>query len=168
MSISKVKIGNTTHDIIAGGITYCTCSTDAGTAAKVATVASGNFTLFTGATIIVKFTNSNSVASPTLNVANTGAKPITRYGTTAASSGTTTTGWVAGAIQLFVYDGTSWIRDYWSNTTYSAATTSANGLMSSSDKTKLNGVHTSAVNVVVSSTQPTSQSTGDLWYKVIS
>lgn len=48
------------------------------------------------------------------------------------------------------------------------ATTSANGLMSSSDKTKLNGISTSAKNIIVSSTQPTSQSTGDLWYKVIS
>lgn len=53
------------------------------------------------------------------------------------------------------------------NTTYSAATTSANGLMSSSDKTKLNGISTSAKNIVVSSTQPTNQSSGDLWYKVI-
>ena len=49
-----------------------------------------------------------------------------------------------------------------SNTTYSAATTSANGLMSSSDKTKLNGIATGAQvnNVVVSTSQP---STGDVW-----
>ena len=118
MAISKIKLGNTTHDIVAGGITYCTCGTAAATAAKVATVTSGSFTLFTGAVVVVKFTNANSVASPTLNVATTGAKPIVRYGTTAASTGTTTTGWVAGAIQMFVYDGTSWVRDYWSNTTY--------------------------------------------------
>lgn len=98
MAISKVTISDTTHDIVAGGITYCTCETAASTAAKVATVVSGNFSLFVGATIIVKFTNQNSVASPTLNVANTGAKPITRYGTTAASSGTTTSGWIAGAV----------------------------------------------------------------------
>lgn len=53
------------------------------------------------------------------------------------------------------------------DTTYSAATTSANGLMSSSDKTKLNGISTSAKNIVVSSTQPTNQSSGDFWYKVV-
>jgi hypothetical protein len=44
-----------------------------------------------------------------------------RYGTTAASTGTTTTGWVAGAVQMLTYDGTNWIRDYWNNTTYSNA-----------------------------------------------
>lgn len=48
-----------------------------------------------------------------------------------------------------------------------AATTSANGLMSSSDKTKLNGISTSAKNIVVSSTRPSGQSVGDFWYKVI-
>ena len=49
-----------------------------------------------------------------------------------------------------------------SNTTYSTATTSANGLMSSSDKTKLNGIATGAQvnNVVVSTSQP---SAGDVW-----
>lgn len=124
MPISKVKLGSTTHDIVAGGITYCTCETAAATAAKVATVVSGNFTLFTGATVIVKFTNSNSATSPTLKVGETTAKPIYRYGTTKASSGTTTTGWVAGAIQMFTYDGTGWVRDYWNNTTYSVFTES--------------------------------------------
>ena len=47
------------------------------------------------------------------------------------------------------------------------ATTSENGLMSSSDKTKLNGISTSAKNIIVSSTQPTNQSAGDFWYKVV-
>ena len=121
MSISKIMAGDTSHDIVAGGITYCTCDTAAGTAAKVATVVSGNFTLFTGARIIVKFTNANSVASPTLNVNSTGAKSMKRYGTTAMSTGTTTTGWVAGAVQAFTYDGTYWVSDYWNNTTYSNA-----------------------------------------------
>lgn len=96
---------------------YGVCSTAADTAAKTVTI--DNFTLETGAMVIVKFTNANSVASPTLNVNSTGAKPICRYGTTAASTGTTTTGWIAGAVQIFVYDGTSWVRDFWENTTYS-------------------------------------------------
>ena len=121
MSISKITIGGTTHDIVANGLTYCICSTAADTVAKEATVASGNFSLFTGATVIVKFTYANSIAAPTLNVNGTGAKPIYRYGTTTASTGTTTTGWVAGAVQMFTYDGTGWIRDYWNNTTYSNA-----------------------------------------------
>lgn len=98
-------------------IYYGECSTAADTVAKTVTVP--NFKLETGAMVIVKFTNANSIASPTLNVSGTGAKPIYRYGTTAVSTATTTTGWAAGAVQIFIYDGTGWIRDYWSNTTYS-------------------------------------------------
>lgn len=37
----------------------------------------------------------------------------------------------------------------WKNTEYNAATTSANGLMSSADKTKLNGIATNATRVIV-------------------
>lgn len=50
------------------------------------------------------------------------------------------------------------------NTTYSVATTSANGLMSSSDKTKLNGIATGAQvnNVVVATSAPTA-STAQVW-----
>lgn len=51
-----------------------------------------------------------------------------------------------------------------SNTTYSTATTSANGLMSSADKTKLDGIASGAQvnNVVVSTAQPTA-STAEVW-----
>lgn len=44
-----------------------------------------------------------------------------RYGTTAASTSSSTSGWSAGAVQLLVYDGTNWVREYWSNSTYSNA-----------------------------------------------
>lgn len=98
-------------------IYYGECSTAADTAAKTVTVP--DFKLETGAMVIVKFTNANSIASPTLNVSGTGAKPMYRYGTTAMSTGTTTTGWRAGAVQQFIYDGTGWVRDFWENTTYS-------------------------------------------------
>ena len=98
---------------------YGVCSTGASTAAK--TVDIEGFELVEGAVIFVKFTNSNSASSPTLNVNGTGAKPMYRYGTTAMSTGTTTTGWYAGAVQSFVYDGTGWVRDYWNNSTYSNA-----------------------------------------------
>lgn len=100
--------GSTTH--------YGVCSTAAATAAK--TVDIPGFSLVVGAKITVKFTYANSVASPTLNVSGTGAKPMYRYGTTAMSTGTTTNGWVAGAVQTLVYDGTGWIKEYWNNTTY--------------------------------------------------
>jgi hypothetical protein len=91
----KTPDGNS-HNLYANFLPYGVCSTAAGTAAKTVTV--DNFSLEEGAAVIVKFTNSNSASSPTLNVNGTGAKPIYTYGTTAASSGTTTTGWTAGAI----------------------------------------------------------------------
>lgn len=100
-------------------IYYGECSTAADTVAKTVTVP--NFKLETGAMVIVKFTNANSASSPTLNVSGTGAKSMCRYDTTAMSTGTSTTGWRAGAVQQFIYDGTSWVRDFWENTTYSNA-----------------------------------------------
>lgn len=96
---------------------YGVCGTEAGTAAKAVTVGS-DFTLATGAQVVVKFTNANSASNPTLNVNGKGAKPICQYGSTAVGTGATTTGWRAGSIQTFTYDGTSWVRDYWNNTTY--------------------------------------------------
>lgn len=105
MSISRMKDSTgTTHDIIAGGITYATCGTAAGTAAKEATVSAGVFNLFTGAKVTVKFTYATTVASPTLNVASTGAKAIYWHGAALASSQY----WTAGAVLDFVYDGSYW------------------------------------------------------------
>lgn len=99
---------------------YATCTTAAGTAAKTATITTGTFTLETGATVYVKFTNSNTVALPTLNVNGTGAKSIMRYGTTHAGT-VESTSWAAGAVVPFTYDGTYWImQSGWdNNTTYS-------------------------------------------------
>ena len=100
-------------------VVYCTCSTAAGTAAKEATIVSGTLTtLTTGCQAIVKFTNANGVASPTLKVGNTDAKAIRRYGTTAPSTSAATS-WNAGSCVLFVYDGTYWYIANYLNSTYS-------------------------------------------------
>ena len=115
-AINSLNYGNNIYTFT---LPYGVCGTAADTAAKTVTV--DNFSLETGATVIVKFTYANSVASPTLNVNGTGAKAIMIYGTTSASTGTTTSGWIAGAVQMFTYDGTNWVRDYWNNTTYSNA-----------------------------------------------
>ena len=98
-------------------IYYGTCSSAADSTAK--TVDIEGFRLTPGVIVVIKFTNSNSVGSPTLNVSGTGAKPMYRYGTTVISTGTSTSGWIAGAVQTFVYDGTGWVREYWANSTYS-------------------------------------------------
>lgn len=52
------------------------------------------------------------------------------------------------------------------DTTYGAATQSANGLMSAADKTKLDGINAGAGKVFVQETQPT-MSNGDTWYQVV-
>ena len=105
------------------GIYYGTCSTAATTATKAVTLTDKTgFSLITGVVVAVKFTNYNSASSPKLNVAGTGAKPIYKYGTSPAGT-TTEESWLSGAVQIFIYDGTGWIRDFWDDddTTYTNA-----------------------------------------------
>ena len=105
--IGNVAVGSANH--LVGSTLYGTCSTAAGTQAKVVTCA--NFDkLLTGVTIHVKFDNSNTIADPTLNVNSTGAKAIKRYGTTAPST-TASTSWNAGQVVSFTYDGTYWMMN---------------------------------------------------------
>ena len=82
---------------------YGTCETTAATRAKA--VACENFALRTGATVSVRFTYSNSAASPTLNVNGTGAMPIQLNGAAIPEGAW----WKAGETVTFVYDGTNWV-----------------------------------------------------------
>lgn len=100
---------------------YGECSTAAATTAKTVTVnIDGNFAnpLKTGAIVYVKFTvtNTGAVASLTLNVNDTGAKPIKYRGANLSSAGVL----AANRIYCFVYDGTNWqiVGDLDTNTTY--------------------------------------------------
>lgn len=89
--------------------TYATSGTGSGTTAKVATItpAVTGWTLYTGATITVKFTNANTATSPTLNVNSTGAKGIRTFeGGTLAEKDYK---WSAGDTFTFVYNGTYWL-----------------------------------------------------------
>lgn len=133
----------------AGDIThYGSSSTAASTAAK--TVSITNFALKTGSKISVKFTNANTASSPTLNVSSTGAKYIRYNGATLPS----TQYWAAGAVVEFIYDGTYWnvvgsVKD--NNTTYSVATESTSGLVSTGSQTfggikTFSGINTDNIN----------------------
>lgn len=130
-------------DVVTGNarVFYGTCTIAAATQAKTVTCTSYD-SLTDGDILVVKFQNANSHATPTLNVNSKGAKNIkqikngalSNLGNAASVRGTCT----------FVYDATNsaWIlQGADDNTTYSAATTSANGLMSSGDKTKLDGIY---------------------------
>lgn len=138
---------------------YGSCSTAAATAAKTVTVS--NFSLETGARISVKFGYANTVASPTLNVNSTGAKAIYWHGGAIPSSQY----WAAGSVLEFVYNGTQWdlvgiAVDNNTNTTYSNATTGSAGLMSASDKSKLDGIATGANNYTYTLPSATSSTLG--------
>ena len=114
---SKFLMGNT------GGVFYGTCSTVAGTVAKV--VECADFTadnLKAGAIIIVTFTatNSGAVASLTMNVNSTGAKPI-KYINNGTLGNLTSAGYLKANVEYpFYYDGTNWVVWFNYNTTYSA------------------------------------------------
>ena len=113
------ELNNDSGFITSPNVVYCTCATGKGTASKVATIVSGTLTeLHTGDQAIVKFTSSNTSASPTLKIGNTDAKAIMRYGTTTPSASADTS-WNAGSPILFVYDGTYWVMCGYLNTTYS-------------------------------------------------
>ena len=140
----------------ANRINYGTCSTSAATAAKV--VSCTGFTLITGSEITVKFTVTNTASNPTLNVNSTGAKAIYYRGTAI------TAGYLAAnRTYTFRYNGTQYdlVGDIDTNTTYSLASSSVNGLMSSADKKKLDGIDTGANNYVHPSSHPASIITQD-------
>lgn len=124
-ALIPTKTSELTNDsgyLTSPNIPYLTCATAAGTAAKTTTLVSGSFTsadLVAGAQVLVDFTNSNTVANPTLSVNGTTAKSIKRYGTTAPST-SAASAWNAGQIVLFIYDGTYWMMEGWINTTYSS------------------------------------------------
>ena len=80
---------------------FSECSTAAATAAKVVTLS--GFVLASGARITIKFTVTNTAASPTLNVNGTGAKSI-MYRGAAISAGYL----AANRVYEFIYDGTNW------------------------------------------------------------
>ena len=116
-SIHNISYGGNTYNFEA--IWYGECDTAAATAAKTVTITGFPSTLVAGTAVAIKFTNSNSVASPTLSINSGTAHSIIRYGTSAPSTSVASS-WAAGAVVLMIYDGTYWrICSYKDNTTYS-------------------------------------------------
>lgn len=94
---------------------FGSCATAAATAAKTVTLDdSMSFTLAKGASVFVKFTNSNTASNPTLAVNGTTAKSIYRYGSTVPGT-TAKTSWQANSVVHLVYDGSAWIMVGWLN-----------------------------------------------------
>ena len=102
---------------------YGTCSTAAGTAAKV--VNCSGFVLATGARISVLFSTANTVAAPTLNVNNTGAIAVWRDGAVTANNNSMV--WpTANAVHTFIYNGSVWMYESSCNLMYSPYTAPTN------------------------------------------
>lgn len=92
-----------------GRMLYATCNTSADTAAKVATLTSGDLTLEAGATVAVSFTYSNEADNATLNIDSTGAKTIKAAGDNLTSD--CEYNWTTLSTVIFIYDGTYWQMD---------------------------------------------------------
>lgn len=122
------------------------CETPSATAAKV--VSLGAFTnIMDGVSVRILFKYANTADNPTLNINNTGAKPLYRYGTTPPGT-TVKESWRPNAVcsVTFVADAAeegAWVMENWENddTTYSPATQSTAGLMSAQDKTNLDALN---------------------------
>lgn len=89
--------------LVNSATSYSVCTTAAGTAAKVVDGIKG-FVLTTGTRILVKFSNANTAANPTLNVGGKGAKSIYYNGANISRYAL-----AANKIYEFVYDGTNWV-----------------------------------------------------------
>lgn len=86
---------------------YGTCSTGANTATKV--VSCSGFTLFTGAVIAVKFSNSQtSTDNIYMNVNGTGEKRVYGIARTTSSTSRLDGAWEANEVKVFAYDGSYW------------------------------------------------------------
>lgn len=96
-AINGMKIDGT--DNVAN---YGVCSTAGDVVAKTVSI-TGNFLLVSGAEVDVKFANNNTATAPTLNVNNTGAKPIYYAGDAIESRNI-----MAGMVYSFRYNGTQW------------------------------------------------------------
>lgn len=89
-----------------GKMLYGECNTGAGVAAKIVTCPEAT-ELYAGLTILIEFSNYNTVANPTLNVNSLGDKQIFINGTVASSTNCFL--WSPGAKIQFTYNGTYWV-----------------------------------------------------------
>ncbi len=122
-SSNEKNLGSTDYRFLINGkrtgesIYYGTCSTAAGTTPKAVTIADlpAEWTVVTGTIISIKFTNSNTVASPYLKInSNEATHQIYIYGSTVAGK-TAATSWQAGSVVTLIFDGSGWQITNWLN-----------------------------------------------------
>ena len=143
---------NSTYSQASLGQGYGTCSTAASTAAKVVTLS--NYSLATGGIVSVKF-DYDVPAGATMNINSKGAKAIYHKGA-AITAGVIE----AGDIATFIYSTNYHLIAI--DRATAKATQSVDGLMSSEDKKKLDGIAENANNY----SHPTYTSKTSGFYKV--
>lgn len=103
---------------------YGTCPTAAATAAKEVMLAENTaWELKPGSRVTVKFDQTNTAQTPTLNVNGTGARSIV-YNTSVITTGSLSYAGYAGRYIQYIYDGERYVFAGWSvdnNTTYTPA-----------------------------------------------
>jgi hypothetical protein len=104
-------------------IAYGTCETAASTVEKEIVISGNvNWALDVGSIIIVKFTNTNTASSPTINVNSTGAKGVYYNGSQITTGNKTYAGY-KNRYCSYVYDGVGFVFLGW---TYDANTVHSN------------------------------------------
>lgn len=86
-------------------IWYGTCSTSASQSPKEITTASGDFSLTNGSMLVVKFSNTNSLSSASLQVDGGTSKSVYQLDGTSNIANR----WGGGEVVMFAYDGTKFI-----------------------------------------------------------
>lgn len=135
LSASKLQAAHNIDGIPFNGssnvIHYGICTTSAAIANKTASCT--GFTLVTGASLKIKFTQTNTAANPTLNINNTGAKPIMYVGTKPVTANM----WCEGEIIDIIYDGTNYVvaNSGVASVTYYGVTRLTNSVTSTSTTT---------------------------------
>lgn len=86
-------------------IWYGTCSTSASQSPKAITTASGDFSLTAGNMLVVKFSNTNSLSSASLQVDGGTSKSVYQLDGTSNIANR----WGGGEVVMFAYDGTKFI-----------------------------------------------------------
>lgn len=131
---TKYGPDNPPPSVEGGTIWYATCTTGSGTAAKVATSATGDFSLATGSMVRILFSDTNIQTEPTLSVDGSTAKRIKNL----SNENTIVTNlWRAGEVVDLVYNGTDFVVSSGglANGTYYGKTKLSNSTSSSSQTT---------------------------------
>ena len=147
---------------------YGTCSTAAGTTAKVVVCSDIPSALYAGLTITVKFSTANTVLAPTLNLTSDGTTSIGTKAIWVDNAVTSTSNclfWNTNAVITFTYDGTQWIvvdqpSTYYATCSTAAATASKVATVATSVVRKGTTVTVTFTNAHNSSTSATMYITG--------